>query len=249
MADCYIQLVLKSMSRWLTGGRWLLPVLCLLNACAQQGGPGNSTDPLSDFMNGIKQSMNASGPGFGLPTPRSNPSLEQVGLKNIMPEYDDTKPLSQQFPHVAITVLRSPPNWAGTSMQGNTMGGGFSLIRGCWTMTAVVWSNASSSKTVGPFDWCSPEDVQIQMGPIGGMGLPNMMDETTGIQRTNGPRPPETLFPEDRHDYNNGFVPTTKLSQFTGSALWLMFGNVIYQMGSSPGKNGDYRVWIVTING
>ena len=118
-------------------------------------------------------------------------------------------------------------------------------------MTAIVWSTPSASRTVGPFDWCSPDDAKIQMGPQAGMGLLKMMDMnyTTGIQRTNGPRPPNTLFPEDRHDFKNGYVPTTKLSQVTVSALWLMFGNIIYEMGSTLGKWGDYRVWIVTIDG
>jgi hypothetical protein len=243
-----MRIIVKSVSRLpFTVLQLLLPA-CLI-ACTQQGTTGGGPDPLSQLMNGIKQSIAQPGAGFGLPAPRSNPSLEQVGLKNIMPEYDDTKPLSQQFPHVAITVLRSPTNWAGTEMQANPIGGGFSPIRGCWTMTAVVWSNMRSSKTVGPFDWCSPDDIQIHMGPMGGMGILGAMDDSTGAERTNGPNPPETLFPEDRHDFKNGFVPTIKLSEFTGSALWLMFGNVIYGMGSMPGKSGDYRIWIVTIDG
>src|SRR5262245_19146236 len=126
----------------------LSAALGVFEARAQQGPGGSSSDPFSAMLDALKQGMTQPGPGRGLPTGRKNPSLVQVGLKNIMPQYDDTKPLSQQFPHVAITVLHSPPNWAGTAMQNNPFGGGFGLIRGCWTMTAVVLSNPSSSRAV-----------------------------------------------------------------------------------------------------
>jgi hypothetical protein len=205
---------------------------------------------MTEFGNGIKQGMRES--GFNVPGGPSGrgSGLEATGLKDIMPQYDPSKPLSQQFPHVAITVLHAPPTWMGTAMQNNPFGGGFSNIRGCWTMTAVVWSSETVSKNVGLFDWCGPRDIRITPGPQAGMGPLKMGDipYSSGISRTNGPRPPSTLFPEDRHDYKNGFVPNIKYSQFTGSALWLMYGNVIYAMGSSLGTWGDYRIWIVSID-
>lgn len=220
----------------------LFGAFCLLAGCTGQPG-----DPLTEIGKGFMQGMHDSGigPGSG-----GSSGFEAAGLKDIMPQYDDAKPLSQQFPHVALTILRAPPNWMGTAMQNNPLTGGFSNIRGCWTLTAVVWSSETVSKKVGPVDWCGPRDVHITPGPQAGMGLLRMGDRSysTGIRRTDGPRPPSTLFPEDRHDYKNGFVPSIKLSEFTGSALWLMYGNVIYTMGSSLGKWGDYRIWIVSID-
>jgi hypothetical protein len=225
---------------------------CALAACAPQGQVGASSDPWSEFVSGVTKAMkNGGGSGLGLPAARANPTLEQVGLKDIMPRYDSRVPLSGQFPHVALTVLHAPANWAGPAMQHDPFTGGFSNIRGCWTLTAVVWSSATTSKKVGPFDWCGPQDVQITPGPMAGMGVLRIQDMSysTGPNRTVGPRPPETIFPEDRRDFSSGIAPGTKLSQFTGSGLWLMFGNVIYEMGSSLGTSGDYRIWIVTVNG
>ena len=235
-------------------------VSCALGACTPTGQSGNdASDPFSQFAKGFTDAMhqNPLGAALGLPgagnfgasSARSHPSLEQSGLKNIMPVYDDRLPLSRQFPHVALTVLQAPLNWSGTAMQANQFGGGFGLIRGCWTLSAVVWTSETVSRTVAPFDWCSPEDVQIQPQAMAGMGVLRIvdMDYSTGPNRTNGPRPPATIFPEDRHDYKN-FVPTTLMSQNTGSALWLMYANVMYAMGSTPGKNGDYRIWIARIN-
>jgi hypothetical protein len=226
-----------------------------LTGCTQNG---DGSDAWSQFSKGFTDAMHANPPGAALGLPglggggaaaHAHPSLDQVGLANIMPVYDDRLPLSRQFPHVALTVLQVPPNWSGTAMQQNPFGGGFGLIRGCWTLSAVVWSSETTSKTVGPFDWCGPEDVKIQPAAMAGMGVLRIpdMDYSTGPRRTNGPRPPETIFPEDRHDYKS-FVPTTLMSQNTGSALWLMYANVMYGMGSTPGKNGDYRIWIASIN-
>ena len=86
---------------------WIFAELSTPGARAQQGPGGSSPDPLSALLNALKQGVPQSGQATG----RSNPGLAQVGLKNIMPQYDDTKPLSQQYPHIAITVVRSPPNW------------------------------------------------------------------------------------------------------------------------------------------
>lgn len=230
-----------------TAATLLVALSCLLTGCAQPGQPGTPLDQIGQgFMQGMRNS------GFGPPgAGGGSPGVESAGLKNIMPRYDPDKPLSQQFPHVAVTVLHAPPNWMGPAMQNDPLSGGFSNIRGCWTMTAVVWSSETNSRRVGPFDWCNPRDAQISLGPQAGMGMLKSQDlsYSTGIRRTDGPRPPSTLFPEDRHDFKSGIAPSVRLSQFTGSALWLMYGNLIYAMGSSPGQWGDYRIWIVTIDG
>jgi hypothetical protein len=222
----------------------IFAAFCLLAGCT--GKPG---DPLTEIGNGIRQGMRDS--GFGpLGSGGNSAAIGAAGLKDIMPQYDNTKPLSQQFPHVALTALRAPPNWMGPAMQMNPLTGGYANNRGCWTLTAVVWTNETTSRKAGPFDWCGSRDVQITPGLQAGMGLlkPIDMAYSTGISRTDGPRPPNTLFPEDRHNYKNGYAPGNNLSQFTGSGLWLMYANVMYAMGSTPGRWGDYRIWIVSID-
>ncbi len=72
------------------------------------------------------------GPGGGGPN-----VMDTVGLRNILPpHYDRYQPISKQFPHVAVTVLKSPPMWGDPAK--NSAG---NYVNGCWTLQAVVWSD------------------------------------------------------------------------------------------------------------
>lgn len=141
-------------------------------------------DSLHSIDKSLQNSSHTSGSAF---TKRANPTLEQVGLKDILPQYDNMQPISTQFPHVALTILNSPRGWAGSFIKDHA----------CWTLNAMVWSNETTSKSVGPFDWCYPDDIKIKVGLGAAPILPNPYDANylTGIQRTNGPRPPKQHFP------------------------------------------------------
>jgi len=192
-----------------------------------------------------------SAPGQG-----GSKAIDAAGLRNILPAFDPDKPLGQQFPHVALTVLKAPPMWADTYLT--TTGGGSGLFTGCFTVQAVVWSDAGHSRTVGPFDWCSPRDVQIQLGPMYIVSLKPSIKERmsgylTGVDRTDGPRPPATLLPTDRETQelemkNSAARAAVDLNMENATRLALMFANLRRGMGQTLSDNGDFRVWIVRIN-
>lgn len=201
---------------------------------------------LKDSLHSLDESINSSGTPSSTFTKRTNPTLEQVGLKDILPQYDNMQPISTQFPHVALTLLKSPRGWAGHSIKNHS----------CWTLNAMVWSNETTSKSVGPFDWCYPDDIKFNVGLGAAPILPNPYDANylTGIERTNGPRPPNSIFPggkawseaQKRNSDSGGVLDNHSLILMT--PFGAMFANVINEMGANFGAyENDMRVWIVNI--
>jgi hypothetical protein len=235
------------------GGPLILMVVALLrcsNSYAQA-----TPNPLSSFMEQLKQRLQqategqhgASGPGANSGT---TTVIDRVGLRNILPEYDPSQSIAEQYPHVAVTVLNSPSHWMSPPTS----------FSGCWTLSAVVWSNAQSSKEVGPFDWCMPADQQIRLGPMAVYGLPTASyldiyhDATTGIHRTTGPKPPNSIIPDDIKTHNleaqDRGIALDLPALYSTTAFGTMFGNLLYALGKNLGAMDDHdcRVWIVTIN-
>jgi hypothetical protein len=77
--------------------------------------------------------------------------------------YDTKKPFALQYPRVALTVVSAPPNHA--QLQQHDFGGGFIPGNGCWTLRAKVWLDTKASQDVGPFQWCSPQDLPKDYQP------------------------------------------------------------------------------------
>jgi hypothetical protein len=71
--------------------------------------------------------------------------------------YDTKKAFAAQYPRVALTIITAPPNHAEAQQREYT--GGSLPQYGCWTLRAKVWSSAKQSQIVGPFNWCSPQDL------------------------------------------------------------------------------------------
>jgi len=183
--------------------------------------------------------------------------IDRVGLRNILPQLDPNKPVSEQFPHIAITVLSTPMGWTDPyatdpSAQGRT------IVSSCFKLQAVVWSDATTSKTVGPFDWCSNRDefmAQLEPGYLLSL-KPTFADMRsgylTGINRTDGPAPPDKLLPNDRRTLDmwaktspQGRSVDLNTDQYSRFAL--MFANVRKDLGETLTSEGDARVWVVTI--
>jgi len=222
-------------------------LLCPVRAFAQ-----SNPNPLGSFWDQLKQSAINAAQGRQSGSPQNNQGgtvIDTLGLRNVLPEYDPDESVGTQFPHIAITVLKSPQNWLSPP----------NAFSGCWSLSAVVWSDAKTSKNVGPFDWCMPQDQQIRLGPTAAFGLPTagasdiyMRKATTGIHRTTGPRPPNTVIPDDARTHNlelqqGRSLPTSGLYIMT--AFGTMVGNLLYQFGAySDHDNHDMRVWIVSID-
>ena len=183
--------------------------------------------------------------------------IDKVGLRNVLPQLDPNKPVSEQFPHVAITVLNAPMGWTDPYAT-DASAQGRSIVSSCFKLQAVVWSDATTSKTVGPFDWCSNHDeFMSQLEPGYLLSLkPTFADlrsgYLTGINRTDGPAPPDKLLPNDRRTMDmwaktspQGRSVDLNTDQFSRFAL--MFANVRKDLGETLTSDGDARVWVVTI--
>jgi hypothetical protein len=229
----------------------LIAILATISLYPVPARAQSTPNPFSSFMDKLRQNLASHGLTSGSAQNINGTNvLDTVGLRNILPEYDPDESIAQQYPHVAITVLKSPPHWTAPPIT----------FSGCWTLSAVVWSSASVSKTVGPFDWCMPNDQQIKLGAMAGWGLPNARilninpHDFTGIHRTNGPRPPYTLLPDDLRTHNleseTGRYVVDSATLYTNTAFGTMFGNLRYGLGADLGStdNHDFRVWSVSIN-
>jgi len=185
--------------------------------------------------------------------------IDKLGLRNILPQWDPDKSVAEQFPHVAITVLQAPGGWmepyaTDTAVSGrNVMA---SALQPCFKLKATVWTDAQTSKAYGPFEWCSSKDeVMTYLEPNYLYSLARHRRETgyiTGVNRTEGPAPPETLLPRDRATLDleakgDAQGRSVDLNMDSHSRIALMFANVRKDLGETLTTEGDFRVWIVSI--
>jgi len=76
--------------------------------------------------------------------------------------------------------------------------------------------------------------------------------QTTGVNRTDGPQPPDKLLPNDRATIDmeaktNPQGTSKDLNLDETSLFAIMFANVRKDLGETLGSDGDFRVWITTI--
>ncbi len=180
--------------------------------------------------------------------------IDHIGLRNVLPQWDPEKPLAEQFPHIAITVDYAPSGWM-DSYLADASAQGRSVFSHCYKLEATVWSDAKTSKKI-PFEWCSNKDEFLdRLEPDYLSSLrPRYIDRdySTGIQRTDGPQPPNTLIPNDRRTLDmeaktnpHGMSPDLNRNITTQFAI--MFANIRRDLGQTLTADGDPRVWIVTI--
>jgi hypothetical protein len=180
--------------------------------------------------------------------------IDRVGLRSVLPQWDPQKPLAEQFPHVAITVIYAPTGWMDPYLTDKSAQGK-SIITPCFKLEAVVWSDAQTSKRV-PFEWCSYKDEFLdRLEPDYGFSLmPRSIDRTygTGINRTEGPSPPDKLLPHDRATLDmeaktNPHGRAIDLNHDNTTRFAIMFANIRKDLGQTLTNDGDPRVWIVSI--
>jgi len=211
---------------------------------------GCATEMGQQIADGVRANLDAQGVGGG------GKAVDTAGLRNILPQFDPAKPINQQWPHVAVTIVKAPPLWADLGYDSTAR----RWSTGCFTLRLKVWSSATASKVVGPLDWCSPRDLEVKPG-IGGFTEANFNSITrpmdlpfmTGIERTEGPNPPRSLAPDDRATTelqmrNSSGHSSSDLSKDNVSRFGTMFWNLRYGMGATQ-REQDFRVWIVRIEG
>jgi hypothetical protein len=130
------------------------------------------------------------------------------------------------------------------------------LVHSCFKLKAVVWLDAARSKTTDEFDWCVEEDMfmsELQPTYLYSLAATRAdYGQTTGVNRTDGPQPPDKLLPNNRATLDmeaktNPQGASKDLNLDENSLFAIMFANVRKDLGETLGSDGDYRVWITTI--
>ncbi len=180
--------------------------------------------------------------------------IDQLSMRNILPQWDPNKKLSEQYPHIAITVLYAPQGW--TDDYHEVLRKKSPMLQNCFKLKAVVWLDATRSKPTDEFQWCIDHDMymsELQTTYLYSLA-PSRADygQTTGINRTDGPQPPDKLLPNDRATLDmeaktnpQGAAKDLNLDQL--SLFAIMFANIRKDLGQTLGSDGDYRVWVTSI--
>ncbi len=182
--------------------------------------------------------------------------IDRLSMRNILPQWDPNQKLSGQYPHIAITVLYAPMGWMDDYRVLVRKNNDNTLVHSCFKLKAVVWLDAARSKTTDQFDWCIKEDMfmsELQPTYLYSFAATRAdYGKTTGVNRTDGPQPPDKLLPNDRPTLDmeaktNPQGASKDLNLDENSLFAIMFANVRKDLGETLGSDGDYRVWITTI--
>lgn len=204
-----------------------------LVCCLVFGSAGNAQAGLFDKLGeglGIKSS------GKSLPSP----------IKSKLTPYDESIPFAQQYPRIAVTVIKTPSDHK-TNMTFRIQTRDYP--NASYTLKARIWYSATKYEDTQEFNWSSPDDIAYgtaltafwdwsnKPGIVGSA----MLDGSSGSKRTTGPVPPKTPFPTD-----------IKHAQFLGRANGrvgdtldgTMMASLAYVAGIDP-STLDRRFWIV----
>jgi hypothetical protein len=182
--------------------------------------------------------------------------IDRLSMRNILPQWDPNQKLSTQYPHIAITVLSAPMGWMDDYRVVLRKNNQNKLVHSCFKLKAVVWLDAARSKTTDEFEWCIEEDMfmsELQPTYLYSLAATRAdYGQTTGVNRTDGPQPPDKLLPNDRATLDmeaktNSQGASKDLNLDENSLFAIMFANVRKDLGETLGSDGDYRVWITTI--
>jgi len=163
--------------------------------------------------------------------------------------YDEKIDPEFSYPRVALTVHDVPDNHDDIypiGMPGRTKKltiDEYEEIAGCWDLSATVWENSTDSETID-FGWCYPDD---QDGTIHGRlvynwvsfsGLSGPKGGHTGLERTTGPLPPRTKFPDN-------LAHKKFLGDMDQRYNTIMLGSIMDTMGFDYTITEDKRFWVV----
>jgi len=112
----------------------------------------------------------------------------------------------------------------------------------------VVWLDAARSKTTDEFEWCIDKDMfmsELQPTYLYSLAATKAdHGQTTGVNRTDGPQPPDKLLPNDRATLDmeaktNPQGASKDLNLDQNSLFAIMFANVRKDLGETLGSDGD----------
>ncbi|MFN3812394.1 MAG: hypothetical protein ACK4S6_17445 [Roseateles asaccharophilus] len=213
----------------------LLPFL--LTACAS---PSNGeSNPAVQVLQGINQGLGKVKEGLEkASTTAGTAAAKESSFTGLM-----NTGSGEGWPRIAITIHKLPANaYAPPTTQ---MMGGSIPPSYCMSVSAVVWTDAKTSRTIPEEQFCPTAHIKKRwVGYSKGefllwAGTPAQSNHT-GPKRTTGPTPPRLLFPEG-----------SKYGNFPNSNASWLFQGLLASIGFDVAVNTgqDRRVWVVTLPG
>ncbi len=183
--------------------------------------------------------------------PTTCPSIKTTTLAHLFAPhpYDTSRPSTDQYPRVALTVVQCPHGHAGVMLDGIS-----GQVPGEWVLTAKVWTSPTLSHDVGPFSvdfqndatrGTTPPNYNVSMRNwlLSGDVSSTFSGDSTGNQRTQGPKPPEEGFPNDMATQRFTTVQMGHLDIRSNDAAMLSLAYAI--MDFDPNVHEDRRAWVV----
>ncbi len=152
-----------------------------------------------------------------------------------------------EWPRVAVTIhkLEADAYKPGHSVNGKLTANGKTIRDLCMRVSAVVWTGPKQSRTIPEESFCGNQGPARWVEPDVGSyilwaGANPTKGTNTGLNRTNGPNPPRTAFPQG-----------TKYGNFIDSLAYrlLLQLTLTMEFDMTVAPSQDRRLWIVSIPG
>ena len=150
-----------------------------------------------------------------------------------------TNSVNSEWPRLAVTIHKVAPDAYARTVSNAILAQNF-----CMVVSAVVWTDAKTSKVIPQENFCPNQMPSRWVGQSTGdflrWSMTTSTSASTGKSRTNGPNSPARLFPEG-----------SKFGNFPGERLNLLFQGFVATTGTdlTIDLGQDRRFWIVNIPG
>ena len=206
-----------------------MAVLATTGCANTNTGPPSIEGAVNQTLKGFQQGIAAMAGGTSASANKPKSSFQGIFTNSV----------NTEWPRLAVTIHRVTPDAYTGTVNNAILAQNF-----CMVVSAVVWTDAKTSKVIPQENFCPNQMPSRWVGQSTGdfirWSRATSDSASTGKSRTNGPNPPARLFPEG-----------SKFGNFPGARLNRLFQGFVATTGIDltidPGQ--DRRFWIVNIPG